>query len=114
MFKTYYLRVPLILATVLLLVHLLGLLAGVVLDFLALSPWDNVLFKELFGLEGTGSGEGLFGKSVVDGLALLTLLLLPHVHGSEANTGANGLVGEAALRLLLTVVESVTLFFGLA
>lgn len=105
---------PLILATVLLFVHLLGLLASVVLDLLLLGPWDDILFEELLGLEADGSGESLLSEGVVDGLTLLTLLLLPCVHGSEANTGTDGLVGEGTLGLLLAVVEGVTLVLGLA
>lgn len=108
------LRVPLLLVTVLLVVQLLSLLAGVVLDLLPLGPGDDVLLEELVGLEADGGGEGLLGEGVVDGLALGTLLLLPLVHGGKADTGADGLVGEAALGLLAAVVEVVTLLLGLA
>lgn len=93
-------RVVLVHVTVVAVVELLGVLLGVVLGLLSVDVVETLGLDELVGL-GTGKGsEGLLGEAVLDGLALLALLVLEEVHGLEGGSTADKLVGELALVLL--------------
>lgn len=111
-------RVPLLLLSVLLVVQLTSLLLsvslGLELDLLLVGPWGQSGLDELLSLGGGNSGQGLLSEGVGYWLALLTLLLLPEVHGLEASSSANGLVGERTLGVVLSAVDGVTVFLGLA
>lgn len=96
----------LVLAAVLLLVELLGLLLGVVLGFLAVDKVQALGLDELVDLEAGGGGQHLLGQAVLDGLALLALVLLPEAHALEGGGGAQQLVGHLGL-VGLAVVDLV-------
>ena len=100
-------RVELALAAVLLLVELLGLLLGVVLGLLAVDKVQALGLDELVDLEAGGGRQHLLGQAVLDGLALLALVLLPEAHALEGGRGAQELVGQLGL-VGLAVVDLVT------
>lgn len=102
----FHSRVELVLAAVLLVVELLGLLLGVVLGLLAVDKVQALGLDELVDLEAGGGRQHLLGQAVLDGLALLALVLLPEAHALEGGRGADELVGHLGL-VGLAVVDLV-------
>lgn len=112
-------------ALVTLLVHVVGVLLGVVLGLLAVDPVHTLGLGELVNLAADEAGDELLGKSVVDFLACdwnllegctyetidqgprtgLLLVVLVGLHGGEGGGTGSELVGELALVMLLTVVD---------
>lgn len=126
---TLVVGVVLVLATVVLVVHLLGVAAGIALGTLAVNVVGALGLAELVDLRTREAGQELLGELVGDGLAwrvvsgdvdlgrmwsglltLIALVVLEHLHGGEATGTGEELMAELGLvvRLvdLLVVVTS--------
>lgn len=101
------LRVPLVLATVLLVVQLHCLLLGVVLGLLCVDEVLALGLSQTVNLEADGRSQKLLGNAVLDGLALLALLGLPCLHAGEGSSATEELVSDLGLVLALELIVSV-------
>ena len=97
---------------ILAIIHLLGLLLGVVLGPLAVDEAQPLGLSELVDLEARGGREQLLCQPVVDGVALRPLPLLPDVHGLECSARAEELVGQLALARRVIAVHLVASVSG--
>lgn len=120
-----------------LLVHVLGVLLGVVLGLLAVKPVHTLALGELVDLAADDTGEELLSEGVADGLAyvlkskseycsrwirlrmkcgvsrtLLALVVLVGLHAGKGSGTGSELVGELALVVLLTVVHLLVCLLG--
>lgn len=105
--RMFYLRVILVQVAVLLVVQPLGVLLGMMLGLLAVDKVEPLGLGQLVDLGAGKGGDHLLGEAVVDGLALLALLVLEQVHGLEGGGAAQQLVRQLALPLRLAVVHLV-------
>lgn len=77
------------------------------LGLLAVNEVEALGLDQLVDL-GTGQGgNGLLGEAVADSLALGALVVLPLVHGGEAGAGAEKLMRQGALVVVVVVVDLV-------
>lgn len=96
---------------VVLLVEVLGVLLGVVLSLLAVDEVETLGLSQLVDLSTSEPDEELLGELMADGLALLPLVVLKQLEGTEGCGTGKGLVAEAGLVVLKVIAVDLVVGF---